>query len=344
MKILSLIRKFVLLVVSSCFIFFITFYFWGSSAALKEADLETIRKNENPHQIETAQFDSTIQVVTYNIGYLSGLTNNLPIDRSRDFVAENLRTVMTAFRNNQVDIIAFQEIDYEADRSFGLNQAEELARMCDYDFVANSVNWNKKYVPFPYFPVSSHFGKTVSGQSVLSRLPIIAQEKIVLPIVESAPFYYQKFYLDRLLQICTLQIQKREVIVMNLHLEAFDSPTRQRQAEIVGEYYRKYVERYPVILLGDFNSQAPNEAYRKSERYEKTMDKFLELPHIQSVVPSSEFGKKEWNTYPSDAPDQHIDYIFYNRNFLECTKYRIFAEAAQASDHLPLWAELRLIK
>ena len=342
MKILAKIRKFVFFVVFSFFIFSTIFYFWASSAALNQADLETIQKTENPHETEKETFDSTIQVVTYNIGYLSGLTNNLPIERSRDFVADNLRTVMTALRNNQVDMIALQEIDYEADRSYNLNQAEELARMCDYDFVANSVNWNKKYVPFPYFPVSSHFGKTVSGQSILSRLPILSQEKIVLPMVESSPFYYQKFYLDRLLQICTLQIQKREVIVMNVHLEAFDSPTRQRQAEIVGEYYQKYAQNYPVILLGDFNSQAPHEAYRKSKDYEKTIDKILELPHIQSVVPLSEFGKKEWNTYPSDAGDQHIDYIFYNRNFWECTKYRIFSEAAQASDHLPLLAELRL--
>ncbi len=342
MKILSKIRKFVLLIVFFLLSFSIAFYFWASSAALNEADLETIHKTENPHETQQEQSDSTIQVLTYNIGYLSGLTNNLPIERSRDFVAENLRTVMKAFRDSELDIIALQEIDYEADRSYNLNQAEELARMCDYDFVANLVNWNKKYLPFPYFPLSSHFGKTVSGQSVLSRLPISSQEKIVLPTVESAPFFYQKFYLDRLIQICTLQRQKREIIVMNVHLEAFDSPTRQRQAEIVGEFYKKYAQNYPVILLGDFNSQAPDEAYRKSTQYEKTIDKILELPHIQSVVPVSEFGKKEWNTYPSDAPDQHIDYIFYNRNFWECTKYRIFSETAQASDHLPLWAELRL--
>ncbi|SEK28115.1 endonuclease/exonuclease/phosphatase family protein [Parapedobacter koreensis] len=65
--------------------------------------------------------------------------------------------------------------------------------------------------------------------------------------------------MNRLAQVAKLLIQGREVIVINVHLEAFDRDTREQHTDAVLQLYQRYSERYPTMMVGDFNS-SPDEA------------------------------------------------------------------------------------
>ncbi len=178
----------------------------------------------------TTDTDSIFSIVTYNIGYLSGMTNNLAIAKPKELFENNMQTVIHEVKAVNPDIIAFQEIDYKASRSYNVNQQNEIAKL-GYNFVAKAVNWDETYVPFPYWPPTMHFGKVISGQSILSKYPLSAHQRIVLERVPEAPFYRDALYLERLAQVVKVDLNGKEVVLINVHLEAFDKQTRGRQFE-----------------------------------------------------------------------------------------------------------------
>lgn len=141
--------------------------------------------------------DSILRIVTYNMGYLSGMTNNTPQRPSREFYANNEKRVITALRSLDADIVGFQEIDFGSDRSYHTHQAKMI---CDslFAYGAFAVNWDKHYVPFPMWPPKVHFKKVLSGQAVMSPYLFSGHEVHHLEKVKSNPFYYNALYLDRL--------------------------------------------------------------------------------------------------------------------------------------------------
>ena len=69
----------------------IVFFFWASSSTLKEAEYVSLTKVDDQNQLEN---DSIFSIVTYNIGYLSGMTNNRPIAKPKSLFDENLQKLI----------------------------------------------------------------------------------------------------------------------------------------------------------------------------------------------------------------------------------------------------------
>ncbi len=319
----SLFLKLIVLLICSVVIF----YFWGSNATLDQKKYKQLITNEYTQEFNS---DSIFSIVTYNIGYLSGMTNNTSKARPKELFDTNLFHVKEEFKKLNPDIIAFQEIDYAAKRSYQINQEEELSKL-GYNHVARTINWDKKYVPFPYFPPSAHFGKVVSGQSILSKFPINNHNRIVLDRVENTPFYKNAFYLDRLLQVVQVKIKDKDVTIMNVHLEAFDKETRVKQLKEVVKKFLEYGQSNPTILLGDFNSDPNFE--------DSAITQVLNLKNIGNAAFSE--GNSA-NTFDSKKPYKRLDYIFYTKNFISYVDGRVLLEFAQASDHLPVNMKFKL--
>ena len=300
-----------------------------SSGNLPESAYTELIEYQNPEPIQ----DSSLNVMTYNVGYLSGMTNNQSTKREETFFNENLAKAKSLNKLNP-DVVGFQEIDFNASRSFGINQMDSIASTGNYASGYKSINWDKTYVPFPYWPPSNHFGRMISGQAILSNCPIKKSETLVLSRNTDAPYYYRAFYLDRLLQVVEVDFLGTSVMIMNVHLEAFDKETRLRQIEQVKDAFEKYSSEYPVILMGDFNSEipAPNQL--------DAIDILMETPWIASAIPFEE--EPSHRTFSSEKPVRMIDYIFYNENFLTCTAYDVLDEVGQISDHLPILASFKL--
>jgi endonuclease/exonuclease/phosphatase family metal-dependent hydrolase len=302
----------------------VVFYFWASSANHKAKDYAQLITNNYPF---TEKNDSLYSIITYNIGYLSGLTNNLPATTTKTFFTDNLTSVYNEFDKLKADIICFQEIDYHSKRSFYINQQEELQKL-GYNYVFKAVNWDKKYLPFPYFPLSAHYGEIYSGQAVFSKYPLRETERIVLARVTTSPFYRAAFYIDRLALVCKTTIAGKPVVIINVHLEAFDYPTRFKQVKHVIEIYNRYQDKFPVLLVGDFNSDLTFN--------NPAIQMIFDLPGIKSATHDQE------KTFPSVSPVKKLDYIFYNEKFIEFKSSQVLTSFGQASDHLPVLLEFKI--
>ena len=317
-------RLFLILIIA-----FVIFFFWASSSTLNESEYSKLETNNHETFIEN---DSTFSILTYNIGYLSGMTNNRPIAKPRELFDENLEKVLAEIKKVNPTIIAFQEIDYNASRSYHINQQNEIAKL-GYNYVAKAVNWDETYVPFPYFPIDMHFGEVVSGQSILSKHPLKKHKRIVLERVADAPFYRDAFYIERLAQVATVTLNSKEIILINVHLEAFDKPTRVNQFQEVLALFNSYKDKYPTILLGDFNSRA------------RDSDAIIQKMFAIENVGNAAFNKEEIiNSFDTKNPYKRIDYIFYTKNSIELISEKVLTEFEQASDHFPVFMEFRLIE
>ncbi|CAM1352033.1 endonuclease/exonuclease/phosphatase family protein [Tenacibaculum insulae] len=303
------------------------FFFWASSPTMNEKEYAKLIENENPVSVSN---DSVYSIVTYNVGYLSGMTNNLPIAKPKKLFDDNLNKVKTELKKVNPDIVAFQEIDYLAARSYEVDQEKEFMSL-GYNYAARGVNWDEKYVPFPYWPPSMHFGKIVSGQSILSKYKLKEYERIVLERVPNSPFYRDALYLERLIQVVKVELQGKEVVVINIHLEAFDKATRVRQLKHALTVFNKYKNNYPTILLGDFNSKARDVKAGVQEIFK-----------MEDVGNAAFIAEDPANTFDTRDLFERIDYIFYTKKTIEYVDGRVLYELGEASDHLPVAMQFRL--
>jgi endonuclease/exonuclease/phosphatase family metal-dependent hydrolase len=312
------------------------FFLWASSGTLPEADLAQIRTYDVAP--DTTAPD-TLTVTTYNVGYLSGMTNNEPVVRPDRLFEANMEQAVRFFGRVKPDIAGLQEIDYGGARVAHMHQLDTLAERVDYPAAAQAVNWDERYLPFPYGRPAVNFGRTVSGQAVLSRFPIRRHVRNALPRAPQ-PFYREAFYLDRLAQVVVVDLGGAFLVVINVHLEAFHVGTREEQARLVNDLYRRLADAdVPVLLLGDFNSRLRRAGVASQD---ETMRRLLEGTDLRPAT-TAPLGDTAHATYPADAPARRIDYILYSPRFFKAAEARRWCGSPNPpSDHCAVTAALRL--
>lgn len=337
-KMIMTIMSFIIVIIALALVIF---YYWASSSSLPKEKLAEITILPGPSAV-SADKGETLILMTYNIGYLSGMENNLPIRTTKVTFEKNMQTVLQLLEDVKPDFIGIQEIDFHSRRSYYADQLQAIAENIGYKYVATGVNWDKHYVPFPYWPLSVQFGEMLSGQAVLSLWPIISAKWITLGKPGNNPFYYNAFYLERLVQVVKIKIKEKEIILLNVHLEAFDGPTREKQARKVLDIYRSFKNDYPVLIMGDFNCVPPDAPQKKDFRDEpgadftgeETIELFLEEKSLSEAEPVT-------FTFPSDIPTRKLDYIFYNHEKISYVKSWV-PTGITSSDHLPLLMKFSL--
>jgi endonuclease/exonuclease/phosphatase family metal-dependent hydrolase len=321
------------------FLAVIAFFFWASSDTRSDHELATT----TAYAAAPIAPADTVSVMTYNIGYLSGMTNNEPVVRSESLYTANLEAAVQLLRRTSPDIIGFQEIDVGAARSFNIHQLDTLATRLGYAASAMAINWDKRYVPFPYSANPAiHFGRVLSGQAVLSRYPIVRHERIELART-SRPFWSDAFYLDRLAQAVEIAVGSDTLVVINVHLEAFDEVTREIQAREVRRMYERYADR-PVLLIGDFNSILPSAraahqpGVQRDFAGDETLSILLDGTALQPAFPDSAYAAplSAIGTYPTVAPTRKIDHIFYTPGRIRSLDAAVPATPDMPSDHRPV--------
>ncbi|MFO7744012.1 MAG: endonuclease/exonuclease/phosphatase family protein [Psychroflexus sp.] len=305
---------------------FLGFYVWATSGELSSTeDRYVIYNNTDSVEIEK----DTLSIMTFNIGYLSGMTNNKAVERTEKLFNDNAKSLLDLLENESVDILAMQEIDFASSRSFDIDQLELIQREGKFSFGAKAINWDKHYVPFPYWPLPLQYGKIQSGQAIASKFKILTNAIDILEKPIDQPFYYNDFYLDRLIQTSKILVNGRELTVMNIHLEAFSEETRALHLKVVFEKFKKLVSQGPTILLGDFNeSLQPLET--------SLMHPFYKDPnfgHAISIDELSNFGDEHF-TFSAEMPKVKIDYIFYSSEFIELLEAKTIRKTKLLSDHL----------
>lgn len=277
--------------------------------------------------------DNTLKIVSWNIGYASGLANNLGAVLSEEEVGRNLQTLAQEIKKLDPDILFLQEVDFQSKRSHFINQFEFLANSLQMPYGAYDVLWNKKYVPYPYWPLAKHFGQIVSGQAVLTRLPVLSQDVVAYQKPPHA-FWYNWFYLDRVLQRMRVKWLGEELVLWNVHHEAFNPVTRFKQAQLLGKDVLENECQYKIVA-GDFNDPTQDEALKlRGMGVDSTLQQFENVSQLQCE--QMQFPEPAL-TFPSDAPNQKLDHILTSGNFKFIERKVICSDA---SDHCLIYVEI----
>lgn len=203
----------------------------------------------------------------------------------------------------KADIVGLQEVDRGTERTQKRDLPAELARL-----TGMTVQFDKN-IP--------HQGGDY-GNAVLTKFPIRSAKNTQLKSFANGE--------QRGVQQLVLDVGGREVLLMNTHLDARPDPAEREHSATELRAIAAAAGTMPVILVGDFNA----------------------APETPSIATLREFLTDAWTVVRKDAgftipvkkPSKRIDYIWITPASI--TPVRMEVLHSEASDHLPIVAELRL--
>jgi endonuclease/exonuclease/phosphatase family metal-dependent hydrolase len=304
-----------------------------ASAALEVGPALNIPATEPPQ---------VLNLVSYNMGHGQGIKEQAWDYRDQQTTLNQLALLGTAIKNMNADIVLLQEVDIDSRRTFRINQIDYIRERTGHKYYACANVWEKNYLPFPYWPPTHHLGYIRAANCVLSRFPLSNHSRIIFDKPKSNPFWYNLGYIDRGIQRVDVLVGDKKLVVLNLHLEAWDIETREEQIKKTLEYAKQ--QSLPVIMGGDFNTVPPN-AHNKNNFADDSRANYTQENTLAWLFAAEPQLKKpmlntEIFTFPSDNPNRQLDHIFLLGNTLAFESFRVVNEAGIASDHLPVMAEI----
>lgn len=316
---------------------------WSLSGKVQEVPVVFLDESvlNDPHEEE-----GVIKILTWNLGFLygKGSEGSGYELKGKMFFEKRLNELITFIRKENPDVICLQEVDFDSSRSWGINQARELALKAGYPYLAEGISWEANYIPFPYWPLSRNFGAMKSGGAILSKYPIKNHELELFQKPTSHAWWYNLFYLHRYVQTSTITIRDKDYVFMNLHLEAFDKIDRAKQVRLLQD---KILEKKVDFVAGDFN-MVPGRAAKKRNFPESTDDyegdesfMIMSSGQLKEAIPEEIYmgSESRYFTFPSWKPDRRLDYIFYDPSH---RLMRAEVLNSKLSDHLPLKASFQI--
>ena len=236
----------------------------------KPADVEAVTP---PTGTRVVKVGDTLTIMTYNTGYaglgdvedffMDGGTKTRP--DSKAIVESNLSGIISELQAVNADIYLLQEVDKDSKRSYHIDETERIAEALglSFDF---AYNFNSVFTPIP-FP--DMMGKVGSGLATYTDLSVSEAERISLPCPFSWPV--RAFNLKRCLLINRMPIEgsDKELVVINLHLEAYDDGEGKiAQTKALYEVLKAEAAKGNYVIVGgDFNQTFPG-----ADRFEPIED------------------------------------------------------------------------
>ncbi len=267
----------------------------------------------------------SLRILTWNIAwaYGRGSEGGMPhegiIYKQRDlaYFQKNLNTIATLIRTCAVDVAILQEVDFNASRSCGFNQADFISTFAGLPHQDQCISWDHPYVPYPGLNPLNHFGRMKSGGVVMSRHPLKKFKHTLLPKPQSNSGLKNWFYLSRYLQM--VDVTRRDESgadrtwrIGNLHLEAFDEQNRREQLQILSENFQ---HDDLDCIGGDFNGPI-------------SVSSLLQCKIFQGAL-----------TFPAEKPAQALDgFLLKSTTGIRALTLPTFD--VTCSDHLPMLIEI----
>jgi len=231
---------------------------------------EAVEEAEEWDSSETAGTLSpgeSFTIASWNIGY-GALGDNADFfmdggkmvntaDRAR--VLKNLTGIRDELASVDPDVVFLQETDRNSTRSHGVDEMRFLmGDRSDPTFAtgmsyAFACNFRAPFVPYPIPPI----GRVDSGIVTLTAFPVREATRIQLFCPFSWPVRIAN--LKRCLLVTRIPVEgsDRELVLVNLHLEAYDSGEgkKQQTKQLVSLLEREMSAGNYVIAGGDFNQK-----------------------------------------------------------------------------------------
>lgn len=205
----------------------------------------------------------TINIVCWNIGFgalgdnadffMDGGKMVKPSARSR--VQENIREITAFLADEEADVILLQEVDENSTRSYYMDEREMMAESLkeagfSYEH-ALAYNYKTLFVPYPMPPM----GREQSGIVTFSAYQVSDAKRVALPCPFSYPIRLANLKRCLLVERIPLADSEKELVVVNLHLEAYDDGEgKEAQTRMLAQLLQEEVQKGNYVIAGgDFN-------------------------------------------------------------------------------------------
>ncbi len=239
---------------------------------------------ENRHLPPPEASPTSLKIVSYNIKYALRISEAIALLRRHSELRD-------------ADVLLLQEMD-----AAGVRQ---IAAVLGYNYV--------------YYPAVVHpLHKKDFGNAVLSRWPIIDDEKIILPNLNLRSR-------QRIAVAATLQVGKKRVKVFSVHMGIFVKPSeRQKRMKSILQTLTPDIDAY--VIGGDFNT------FTKKDR-QYILDSF-KGSSFQWVTRDLGWTNRSPYLLFRKSPLDHI----YVKNFRVIQTGKVVDYSA--SDHIPIWTKV----
>ena len=199
-----------------------------------------------------------LDVLSFNTGYCGlGREQDFFMDggsmvrpRSEEDVRANLNGILSELVRQNVDIYLLQEVDFDSWRSYYINQADTYRHGLSLN-MAYAYNFKCEFVPYPWPPL----GKVESGLVTFTGLNVTEATRESLPVPFSWPVSMANLKRCLLIERVPVEGTDRELVIINLHLEAYDDGEgkRAQTEQLMQILAAEYRNGNYVIAGGDFN-------------------------------------------------------------------------------------------
>lgn len=230
----------------------------------------------------------TLKIVSWNIGY-AGLGDDMDffydggesVQCSKERTEENMQAIIDFLKkHNDADFILLQEVDFDAKRSYGMDQYDMIRKALPEFMGWWGLNYVSQYVPIP---LTEPIGRVRAGIVLLSRYAPVEVLRLQYP--GGFDFPVRLFNLKRCLLTASFNVEGRgnRLYINTTHNTAYDTGT-MRQGEM--SFLRNYLQDKPLsVTAGDWNSNPPG--YTQSERERSD-------PNFTPLVLRSEEFPNDW--------------------------------------------------
>jgi len=248
----------VLLVIAAAFLVFLLYLTFTEFRPDDVEAVEIVGAGDREIAIE-----EQITVLTWNIGY-GGLGKHQDFfmdgggmvrpEEKRD-VEQNLAGITEALQHMPADVYFIQEADVDSKRSYRIDEVQLLSGALG-GASTFAHNYKCSYVPYPLPTI----GKVESGlQTVTNLAGTFGAQRVSLPVPFKWPVSLANLKRCLLVQRVPMQGTDKELVLVNLHLEAYDDGEgKAAQTKVLMDFLAgEYEKGNYVIAGGDFNQQFP---------------------------------------------------------------------------------------
>ena len=334
---------------------------WSTTFHPRDGQAEPIFCDANTPILQSGQ---TLKVLSYNVQFMAGkgylFFFELPNDAGPDErpspadVAHTTDEMARIIKEEDPDIVLLQEVDDGAKRTGYMDQLHALLSRLPsaYRCHTSTFYWKARFVPHRRI-----MGAVGMKLSTISKYRIAASIRHSLaPVPRNA--LVRQFHPKRAILETRLPVNNgRDLVVLNLHLEAFpeDSDVMQKQVMQLDTVLTGLCEEnHRFVAGGDFNLLPPGQrirlspdkatAYRQDTEMALFYAKYQVIPSLTNVDGPMH---SDWFTHfpngPGAAgPDRTIDYFVLSSQSRVLDAHVRQHDTLRISDHLPLVVVLRL--
>ncbi len=284
--------------------------------------MKKVELSGSPHAVS----GGCLRIGTYNIAHGRGPG---PYKNSRELLAKEdvlkrLTQIAQLLREERLDIVVLNEVDFDSLWSGHLNQAEFIAREAGFSFLAEQRN----------IDMAIPFTRIRYGNAILSRYPLLAARR--LPFAGHRAL--ETIFIGRKQGLlCTVKVSETcSIQVLAVHLEHRQESTRLRAAKTIEEVRKG--SSLPLIAAGDFNSAPVGFPHATPDSGGQTAVSWLLDRGAYQTRPIGEPSQED-STFGSRKPGAVIDWILVPEGWSIISKTTI---NRPLSDHLAIVMEVEI--